>query len=222
MFCRSDKESYLQSISRDSTQLLINELFSLERESNEEGLFAKLPDYDLSLLPRFKPLPKPKPLTRWEAFAKKRGITKTKKSTKAFDEAVGDWKPKFGYGSKNVESDWLLEVPGNADPMEDQYEKLTKEKKERVEKNKKRQKRNEEESAVLASASVGAKSPLVPGSATANQAIRDMKKKQIEKQLVESKVGSFFFLNFKSSEEMGEINVDCKCDSALHSFIGQV
>ena len=127
-------------------------------------------------------------------YLKKRGITKTKKSTKAFDESTGEWKPKFGYGSKNVEPDWLIEVPGNANPMEDQYEKLNQEKKERVEKNKKRQKRNEEEASVLASASSNSKTPLVPGSAAANQAIREMKKKQIEKQLQESKVTLLFFL----------------------------
>lgn len=86
-------------------------------------------------------------MTRWEKFAQIKGIQKKKKERMVIDEATGEYAPRWGYGGgkKDKTKDWLLEVPGNVDPMEDQYAKLREEKKERVDKNKKRQKRNEEE-----------------------------------------------------------------------------
>ena len=35
-------------------------------------------------------VPKPKPLTRWEKFAKLKGIQNRKQSRKVFDEATGE------------------------------------------------------------------------------------------------------------------------------------
>lgn len=147
--CNSSKKNeYLKSLSRDNTQLLFNQIFKLPVESTDAGLLAKLPEKTY-VLPREKPLPKPKPMTRWEKFAQTKGIQKHKKERMVFDEATGEYAPTWGYagGKKDKTKDWLLEVPGNADPMEDQYAKQSDEKKERVDKNKKRQKRNEEEAA---------------------------------------------------------------------------
>lgn len=147
--CNSSKKNeYLKSLSRDNTQLLFNQIFKLPVESTDAGLLAKLPEKTY-VLPREKPLPKPKPMTRWEKFAQTKGIQKHKKERMVFDEATGEYAPTWGYagGKKDKTKDWLLEVPGNADPMEDQYAKQRDEKKERVDKNKKRQKRNEEEAA---------------------------------------------------------------------------
>jgi regulator of ribosome biosynthesis len=47
------------------------------------------------------------------------------------------WVPRFGYkrAAAEHEKDWVLEVPGNADPYEDQFEKKTEAKSERVAKN---------------------------------------------------------------------------------------
>jgi regulator of ribosome biosynthesis len=133
-------------LNRDNAQLLFNQIFKLPVESTDAGLLAKLPE-STYILPREKALPKAKPMTRWEKFAQIKGIQKKKKERMVFDEATGEYIPTWGYGGgkKDKTKDWLLEVPGSADPMEDQYAKLREEKKERVEKNKKRQKRNEEE-----------------------------------------------------------------------------
>jgi regulator of ribosome biosynthesis len=59
-------------------------------------------------------LPKPKPMTRWEKFAKEKGITKTKKSRIVFDDQKQDWIPRWGYKGANNQEDWLMEVPQNA------------------------------------------------------------------------------------------------------------
>lgn len=58
-------------------------------------------------LPRGKPIPKPKPLTKWEKFAKEKGIVKKKRSKLAFDEATQDWKRIHGYDKAND----ALDVP---------------------------------------------------------------------------------------------------------------
>ena len=52
------------------------------------------------------------------------------------------YRPRFGYKSKGNQKDWLLEVPTNADPYEDQFAKKKKEKQERVAKNELQRLRN--------------------------------------------------------------------------------
>ncbi|KAI9311280.1 ribosomal biogenesis regulatory protein, partial [Dichotomocladium elegans] len=140
---KSDCEDYIKELTRDNTQLLINEIFKLPAESADTGVLAKLPER-VTRLPREKPLPKDKPLTRWEKFAKAKGIQNRKRERFAWDEEKQKYVPLWGYagGQKDKADDWLIEVPQNADPMEDQYAKRREEKKERVEKNKKRQRRN--------------------------------------------------------------------------------
>ena len=50
--------------------------------------------------PREKPLPKKKPLSKWEAFAKTKGINaKKKKSRMVWCEVSKSWKPRWGYMS---------------------------------------------------------------------------------------------------------------------------
>jgi regulator of ribosome biosynthesis len=77
------------------------------------------------LLPRRLPLPKPKPPTKWETFAKKKGIGKfggalkggaaleDRKKNLVYDEASGEWVKKWGYKGKNMqkEGEWLVELP---------------------------------------------------------------------------------------------------------------
>lgn len=75
-------------------------------------------------LPRWKPLPKPKAPTKWELFARKKGIGKyggnlkggaaleDRKKNMVYDEESGEWVKKWGYKGKNKqgESDWLVEL----------------------------------------------------------------------------------------------------------------
>ncbi|XP_028172797.1 ribosome biogenesis regulatory protein homolog [Ostrinia furnacalis] len=132
----SKKDQYLQSLSRDNTQLLLNKVWELPTERIEEAIVVRLPQ-PTTVLPRAKPVPKPKPLTKWQEFAKAKGITKKKKDKLEWDEQLQKWVPLYGFkkAAAEKEKNWLIEVPQNVDPMTDMYEKKATEKSEKVSKN---------------------------------------------------------------------------------------
>lgn len=130
-----NKEDFLRALARDNTQLLINEIWKQPTERVEEAIVAKLPE-PTTRLPREKPPPKPRPPTKWEQFAKLKGIQKKKKTNLVWDETAKEWKRRWGYKrAKDDTKEWLIEVPESADPNEDQFAKRVKAKKERVAKN---------------------------------------------------------------------------------------
>ncbi|ERL86708.1 hypothetical protein D910_04114 [Dendroctonus ponderosae] len=138
-----DANGYLLDLARDNTQLLINQLWELPTERVEEAIVAKLP-LPKTVLPRAKPVPKPKELTKWEQFAKEKGIQKKKKSKLSWDDQLQKWVPLFGFKRSQAEKEknWVLEVPQNADPTEDQFAKKTVSKSENVAKNELQRLRN--------------------------------------------------------------------------------
>ena len=89
----------------------------------QQGVFLSLPPSSTAL-PRHKPLPTPKPPTKWELFARKKGIgkyntkpgaalaDKERRKKLVYDEQKGEWVPKWGYKGKNKadQDDWLVEV----------------------------------------------------------------------------------------------------------------
>ncbi|XP_035226336.1 ribosome biogenesis regulatory protein homolog, partial [Stegodyphus dumicola] len=113
----------------------------LPSEYHEHVPVAKLPEPS-TVIPREKPLPKSKPLTKWEKFAKTKGIQKKKKEKLVWDESSKDWKPQYGYRGISNQTDWLIEVPDNADPNVDYFGKIKGEKKEKVAKNEYQRLRN--------------------------------------------------------------------------------
>ncbi|KAL1591458.1 Rhodanese-related sulfurtransferase [Paraconiothyrium brasiliense] len=111
---RDADEEALASNARDAAQALINQLLTTcEIKSSADGVHLILPP-STTPLPREKPIPAEKPPTKWELFAKKKGITKNKndKTKLVYDEASGEWVPRWGYKGKNKEGDneWLVEV----------------------------------------------------------------------------------------------------------------
>uniref|UniRef100_A0A8C2NLM2 Hydroxyacid-oxoacid transhydrogenase, mitochondrial n=1 Tax=Capra hircus TaxID=9925 RepID=A0A8C2NLM2_CAPHI len=129
------QEAELRALARGNTQLLINQLWQLPTERVEEALVARLPEPS-TRLPREKPVPRPRPLTRWQQFARLKGIRPKKKTNLVWDEVSGQWRRRWGYQrARDDTKEWLIEVPGNADPMEDQFAKRIQAKKERVAKN---------------------------------------------------------------------------------------
>ncbi|KAH7100540.1 RRS1-domain-containing protein [Auriculariales sp. MPI-PUGE-AT-0066] len=82
----------------------------------ENYLTATARDGPATMLPRTKPLPKPKPPTKWERFAATKGIQKTRRERKVFDEERQEWVNRWGKDGKNkdTEEQWLTEVPANA------------------------------------------------------------------------------------------------------------
>jgi len=132
---RANTEVFLNNLARNNTQLLFNRIWQLPIEKVDNVIVCNLPA-PATALPREKKIPKPKPPTKWELFAQKKGIANKKRGRMIFDEESKSWKPRFGYKrGKDDTKEWCLEVPVNADPNEDQFEKKNSEKKERVAKN---------------------------------------------------------------------------------------
>ncbi|KAJ5902274.1 hypothetical protein N7495_002802 [Penicillium taxi] len=115
----------LRATARDGAQCLLNQLLTTctITQSAEHGVLLSLPPPN-TLLPRHKPLPTPKPPTKWELFARKKGIgrfnttpgatlaDKERRKKLVYDEASGEWVPRWGYKGKNKgEDEWLVEVP---------------------------------------------------------------------------------------------------------------
>lgn len=59
-------------------QLLINKIWELPVERMDDAIVVKLPKSEY-VLPRSRAIPKPKPLTKWQQFAKEKGIRTKKK-----------------------------------------------------------------------------------------------------------------------------------------------
>ena len=115
-----EKEAILASTARDCAQHLINQLLTtcpISRAADDGTLQIMLPAPEMHL-PREKPVPKEKERTKWEMFAEKKGIKNKRREGKmVYDEAKGDWVPRYGYKGKNTDADgdWLVEVDEKAD-----------------------------------------------------------------------------------------------------------
>ncbi|PUU80999.1 ribosomal biogenesis regulatory protein [Tuber borchii] len=151
----SSLEECLNNAARDCAQALINQvLTTLPMKSAFDGVYAELPD-PVTPLPREKPLPKAKEPTKWELFAKKKGIkAKTKDGKLVYDEEKGEWVPKWGYKGKNKddEGDWIVEVDGKKERErgEDRNPRALsrEERKDRIKKNERQMKKNEKRAVV--------------------------------------------------------------------------
>ena len=84
---REDREGHLLRTARDNMQLLANQLYGLLANAQEKSVIRLPPP--VTQLPREKPLPEARQLTRWEKFAKEKGIVKHKRSKMVWDEVSG-------------------------------------------------------------------------------------------------------------------------------------
>jgi len=136
----TDREAYLAELARQGVQAVLQSLFSLPNRKSPDGPLAELPK-PVTPLPRAKPLPKPKPLTKWQRFAATKGINKTRKDRKMWDEEKQEWVNRWGKGGKNREKEeqWIHEVPNNAPDDFNPVAAARKERKERITKNEKQQ-----------------------------------------------------------------------------------
>ncbi|CAE6371136.1 unnamed protein product [Rhizoctonia solani] len=139
----TDLESHLQAVARDGAQVILGALFGLPTQPSDDGPIATLPP-PTTALPRAKPLPKPKPPTKWERFAAAKGIQKTKRDRREWDEERQEWVNRWGWKGKNKdqEEQWIHEVPDNAPDDYDPAVEARKERKARVTKNEKQRERN--------------------------------------------------------------------------------
>eukprot|EP01112_Ceratiomyxa_fruticulosa_P021986 TRINITY_DN7932_c0_g1_i1.p1 TRINITY_DN7932_c0_g1~~TRINITY_DN7932_c0_g1_i1.p1 ORF type:complete len:378 (+),score=110.65 TRINITY_DN7932_c0_g1_i1:177-1310(+) len=137
----------LKEYTRDNVQLLFHKVFNLPTKEVDVGVLALLPAPTTSL-PREKPVPVPKALTTWEKFAIEKGIKKTKRSKKVWDELHEEWKPRFGYNRANNEKDnWAVEAGPNDDPNTDPFTQKRAQTREAMQKQKERELKNRERAA---------------------------------------------------------------------------
>lgn len=77
----------MRNLARDCVQHLANALSEYPKETKDGKVFIKVNEPAFSL-PREKPIPVPKPLTKWQKFAKEKGIRKTKKPRATWDDIL--------------------------------------------------------------------------------------------------------------------------------------
>ncbi|KAJ3383148.1 Rhodanese- sulfurtransferase [Entophlyctis sp. JEL0112] len=148
----------LQQRTATCVQALLDVVFALppaaRSESGGVGVLVDLPPR-IAQIPRALPPPPPAgtALTRWEQFAKAKGIVKKKKTRRVFDETTNKLKVRYGFDEKRdrsaVPDDWLIEVKNSpAAPAaatgadDDAYAIRAREKSARISKNKAQQRRN--------------------------------------------------------------------------------
>ncbi|KFH47879.1 Regulator of ribosome biosynthesis-like protein [Hapsidospora chrysogenum ATCC 11550] len=97
-------EQSLAEVARDGAQSLINQLLTTcALSSTKDGVLLSLPEPS-TRLPREKPVPQPKPPTKWERFAAKKGIkpkTREQRRNITFNEETNEYQRKWGYGGLN-------------------------------------------------------------------------------------------------------------------------
>lgn len=118
-------------------QAVADALFALPATVGRDGPSVRLPP-PVHRLPREKHLPRPKPPTKWEQFAKSKGIVKHKKNKREWDEQTASWKRTYGYDRVNDDRDVpIIEAKMTDEPGVDPFAKRRDEKKQRVEKQEK-------------------------------------------------------------------------------------
>ena len=92
-------DSALSVRSRANVQSMINTIFALPTapHSADGGRLISLPADSAIPLPRALPPPSAPVPTKWEQFAKAKGIRGRKRGRLAYDETTGQWAPRFGY-----------------------------------------------------------------------------------------------------------------------------
>lgn len=122
----------------NATRTLAGQYRDYEINDNEIVLPEPLTEF-----PRFKRLPEGKIMTKWEAFAKKKGIKKKNKGSKmVYSEEVKDWVPRHGKVSiKKIREE--LDIIREAKPG-DEYADVFKQSKQEKRVELKKQKLNEQ------------------------------------------------------------------------------
>ncbi|KAF3617263.1 Ribosome biogenesis regulatory protein -like protein [Capsicum annuum] len=146
----SSREELVKECLQEGTKLvqaIADALFNLPSTESPDGPLVQLPQ-PTTRLPREKPLPKPKPPTKWELFAKKKGIQKRKKDKVVFDDQTGSWKRRHGYDRVNDDKDVpIIEAKATDEPGQDPFAERQEDKKKRIEKQEKNRYSNLKEAA---------------------------------------------------------------------------
>jgi len=107
VFDRQDVHESSLVRTQNSVQELFKHLFALPATQSQSGPVITLPQ-PTTPIPREKHIPTAKPETRWEKYAKDKGIQKRKRSRMVFDEGTQEWRPRFGMNrANNPLDDWV-------------------------------------------------------------------------------------------------------------------
>ncbi|SPO32766.1 related to RRS1 - regulator of ribosome biogenesis [Ustilago trichophora] len=197
----STSDDALLSRARDGVQSLVNKIFTLPITRDAEyGPLASLPAFT-SKLPREKSMPKPKPLTKWEKFAKQKGIQSRKKDKMIYDENIGEWVPRWGYkgANKDLEEQWIHELKNNGNTDMDPAKTAKKERLAKQAKNEKQRLGNlarAAASSAAASSSSASKNGAGGGLGDANAAklaraaAREKRKAELEADVLRSRAST--------------------------------
>ncbi|CAN6835259.1 unnamed protein product [Brassica oleracea var. botrytis] len=131
----SSREELVKECVTEGTKLvqaIADTLFNLPSTETNDGPLVQLPP-PTTKLPREKHLPRPKPPTKWEEFALKKGIQKRKKDKIVYDETTDKFKRRHGYDRVNDDNDIpIIEAKASDEPGEDPFAKRLDDKKKRV------------------------------------------------------------------------------------------
>ncbi|KJE96940.1 Rrs1 protein [Capsaspora owczarzaki ATCC 30864] len=180
---------YIRALARDGVQVLFNAIWELPTTRADEVVLASLPNPTYAI-PREKPVPKPKQLTKWEQFALKKGIKKnSKRDTRVFDDTKQEFVRRHGYEHRKNQDDkdWIIELPDQADPFVDYFAKRNELKKGRVAKNEMQQARN-----------IAKANPVKQGLAAPSTS-NDAKKQLLKEQLKRTKTSTASLGRFDKS-----------------------
>jgi len=104
-----------KAVTQVALQELFNQLFQLPIKADEISMdpLAQLPNGKIAI-PREKPVPAPKALTKWEQFRNEKGIKKKKKSRMIYDEISKEYRPRYGFNKPlNANEDWVMDDKPN-------------------------------------------------------------------------------------------------------------
>ena len=106
------EEDFIENCGKSLSELFKKILLQENSHPLNSPTIRDLPETKIQL-PRALPIPKPKPLSKWQEFAKKKGIQKRKKGALTFDEDRSEWSARHGKrSSKNKikrENTWIKE-----------------------------------------------------------------------------------------------------------------
>ncbi|KAG7569585.1 Ribosomal biogenesis regulatory protein [Arabidopsis thaliana x Arabidopsis arenosa] len=141
----SSREELVNECIREGTKLvqaIANTLFNFPSTETNDGPIVQLPP-PTTKLPREKHIPRPKPPTKWEEFALKKGIQKRKKDKLVYDEQTDQFKRRHGYDRVNDDNDVpIIEAKATDEPGVDPFAKRLDDKKKRVGKQEKNRLQN--------------------------------------------------------------------------------
>lgn len=128
-----NKDSEFLNLCRENIQTFVHKIFKqLPHKKTESGVIGILAPIRAAgiIIPRARPIPTKKPLSKWEKYARDKGIRKNKKGVMLYDKVTDDWKPRYGRKSlrrQEEERTFMIEHKTGSDVFTDPFAQQSKE-----------------------------------------------------------------------------------------------